>query len=1136
MSQNQRISLTRIIALNWYGFREIFDVSETTLISGAFGTGKSAVLDLIQYVMLGDGWKPNRAASGRGRGRDLVGYCLCDTNVSRNGERHFLRRNGVTIIALEFRKPADRSDTPKRETWGVRIEYQNSQTSPRRTYFAFSDRIEYADLTDGESFHDEARFRDWIRREFGSDCLFSRQQDYLAEMATARHLYFDAKSFRLTFPKAIAFEPEEDVEKFVREFILEDSPLNVTEVRHSLNAYEDTRRRLEKQEEEAEFLSKIVTHQEAYEAAHRSAAILGQVDLMLRARQQEELLEQQENEIRRLEAKRREQEKQLRENEAEGKRVQGQLDQLLQVIDRDPQEQQLAQLSRQANELASKIGQLTEAQHTTQQFLNQRVDALGNWLRHGERLPLEGISNLLCCAQGPLTQLAGNSAIAQRLEAVSDLSGCYSDIWQTVGDALRPTENGLKASQKRLHRIETDLDRLKRGMTPGDFPFFEALCERFQDDGAGFRQLARLAEVKPEAEEWWPVIEQILADERWTVIPPSIEAYENARRILPQSPQGEVTEALLNPTELDKTAADPHPQSLFTKVDVSNTLARARVEVLLGNILCVEDQKSVDHVDRARAVSRDGYYKDAPLRRRLTVDDVRMTLGTTGLQKMKQRLTREKRDLETELERLERIRTDVHVWLDNGKRDGLDKPKQPERSSELADLPRLETRLSTDRETIELLSTPERTKRIQKKEELDERITKIIEGRGPLKRDLDNFDISTDKPREAKARAEERLAQINIDCVESRTALTAKFAGILDRDLDQVREDWLGRYHAWEERFDKVKETKYAERQKADGYRFDRQRQRQALADARDEHGVRRHPQYATDFDLEDDDNRAWEERLRRLQEVELTQNRELAENRKFEWQKRLQEKVLNELNRRIRDAEAVIHSLGRHLRQPIGHYRYRITQRRDRAGFGNVWQLLDSGFEGSDPLAQAASDAGIREAITELMDAVNAEEDAKDRATRLLDYRNYHHYDIEMVSHENPESAPISISRSGRNLSGGESQAPFFISMLAAFRRVYDRGDRRSRFSSQLGLVVMDEAFSKLSGDGIEDCLALARGFNLQLVMAFPPERLGVIAPFAQTVVICRREIEQGADGFPSRIENVPIVMTMEEALEALE
>ena len=61
---SQRISLTRVIAINWYGFRQVFDVSDNVLISGGFGTGKSALLDLMQYVLLGEHWRANRAAAG----------------------------------------------------------------------------------------------------------------------------------------------------------------------------------------------------------------------------------------------------------------------------------------------------------------------------------------------------------------------------------------------------------------------------------------------------------------------------------------------------------------------------------------------------------------------------------------------------------------------------------------------------------------------------------------------------------------------------------------------------------------------------------------------------------------------------------------------------------------------------------------------------------------------------------------------------------------------------------------------------------------------------------------------------------------------------------------------------------------
>jgi uncharacterized protein YPO0396 len=147
--KDQRISLTRIIAINWYGFRQILDLSNHTLVAGAFGSGKSALLDLIQYVMLGERWRPNRAAAGSARGRSLVSYCLCDTNTSRDGrgnEPHYIRRTGVTLVGLEFTRPAEAQRQPRRETWAIRLQYAGPTAEPKRTYFMIPGRLEWPDI------------------------------------------------------------------------------------------------------------------------------------------------------------------------------------------------------------------------------------------------------------------------------------------------------------------------------------------------------------------------------------------------------------------------------------------------------------------------------------------------------------------------------------------------------------------------------------------------------------------------------------------------------------------------------------------------------------------------------------------------------------------------------------------------------------------------------------------------------------------------------------------------------------------------------------------------------------------------------------------------------------------------------
>jgi uncharacterized protein YPO0396 len=125
-----------------------------------------------------------------------------------------------------------------------------------------------------------------------------------------------------------------------------------------------------------------------------------------------------------------------------------------------------------------------------------------------------------------------------------------------------------------------------------------------------------------------------------------------------------------------------------------------------------------------------------------------------------------------------------------------------------------------------------------------------------------------------------------------------------------------------------------------------------------------------------------------------------------------------------------------------------------------------------------------------------------------------------------------ISLQQSGRSLSGGEGQAPFFVAMLAAFHRVYDCGQRGPQ--SNLGLVVMDEAFSKLSAGHIADCLSLAEGFGLQLILAFPMDRLGTMVQHADSIIQCRVDRKADNKGVPTSIINDVIYWKRERALAA--
>jgi hypothetical protein len=119
------IQLTRIHALNWYGFSDSFDLVGQTVITGVYGCGKTALIDLVQTVLLGVPEHENRynlsvgdiGGSARQIKRDLRGYVLQDLNIMESGSRVFARQGGRSYIALEWSWP----DGERRETWGNRV-------------------------------------------------------------------------------------------------------------------------------------------------------------------------------------------------------------------------------------------------------------------------------------------------------------------------------------------------------------------------------------------------------------------------------------------------------------------------------------------------------------------------------------------------------------------------------------------------------------------------------------------------------------------------------------------------------------------------------------------------------------------------------------------------------------------------------------------------------------------------------------------------------------------------------------------------------------------------------------------------------------------------------------------------------
>ena len=143
--------------------------------------------------------------------------------------------------------------------------------------------------------------------------------------------------------------------------------------------------------------------------------------------------------------------------------------------------------------------------------------------------------------------------------------------------------------------------------------------------------------------------------------------------------------------------------------------------------------------------------------------------------------------------------------------------------------------------------------------------------------------------------------------------------------------------------------------------------------------------------------------------------------------------------------------------------------------------------------------------------------------AARLLDHRQYFDYDLLVTDIRDPDARPVSVDKQSGKMSGGENQSPYFIAILASYLHAYNRHERRRKLPS-LALVPIDEAFSKLSGERIQNCIQAMGELDLQGMFSMSSGNI----PYAfrqcdQLIIISRKEQRNGTR---VGIRNIPVVL----------
>ena len=123
-------------------------------------------------------------------------------------------------------------------------------------------------------------------------------------------------------------------------------------------------------------------------------------------------------------------------------------------------------------------------------------------------------------------------------------------------------------------------------------------------------------------------------------------------------------------------------------------------------------------------------------------------------------------------------------------------------------------------------------------------------------------------------------------------------------------------------------------------------------------------------------------------------------------------------------------------------------------------------------------------------------------RVQMFTDFRTYLTFDLESVNREGESQR---LSKTMGKKSGGETQTPFYVAVLASFAQLYRSGREKTQNTARL--IIFDEAFSKMDGERIIRSVQLLRQFHFQVILSAPTEKVGDIGTLVDRNLCVLRE-----------------------------
>ena len=1107
-------SLTKAKIINWHYFwNQTIDFKDIVFLTGKNASGKSTLIDALELVLLGDtsGKYFNKAAMDKSA-RTLKGYLRGEIGDTLEGDFKYLRSGRFTsYIVLEF------FDDLHNEYFTMGIVFDSfADGSEEHHFFEFDDRIPENEFIENKYPMEYKALYRFLNENYNGRFKFFDTNKQYTEFLKFKFGGLKDKYFSL-LKKAASFTPITDITTFITEHVCEKQEnIELSSLQENILQYKKLQVEAERLEHRVTLLQEIDDNFNKYVNAKESLDISKYLIEKCELEMSKDKVNGFKNNVVKAQERIAEIDLELEENKnnlqiLENRKINLLSDKTNNDVGRLVNElmEQKRQIETQINDIeAKKQGIKDNLNAYCDKYINASTKLVSSLKTFNKDFLDEDRLNDLTALEESAKVILDNSKEFKELlkgevtsiteDRLVDFRTKLSNFKNNVSTLAISIARNISNIEKKIAKLREEEKTIKTGTKSYSEILMtirkkleEDLKEKFHKD-IPVSIYADLIDIKDLS--WSNAIEGFLAGQKFNLfVAPKyyIEAYKSLAKLVDLYRYYSIS--IVDEEKIIERNYRCEPESLAEEIITDHEGARAYTNFLIGRL-----HKSMS-VNEARE-SGNGITKECDLYRNFALSKINPRLYQSSYigRSLDERFIKEKNiELQNNLANLGSFRSLSSLITEANNLEILN-------SNEISII--LEDILKTSgleglQKTLDYI-----------KEELSERDTTLISSIDKRLKDVE-ADIEDLKQGNETLILEKGNLTNEIENLKKDKIKTEEFK------IHEKEKSLINNYNV---EFVNEKCLPYLENEFKEGKNFLTILNEQNTSIVRSQYIasnifsqlVKARRDYCRDYhlsyDAEATDNNQFNAELADFRDVKLPEYKEKIKDSYDKATQQFKDDFIFKLRSAIEEAEDQIENLNQALKESsFGTDLYHFTVK-PRTEYRRYYDMLKDDII----LETDENESKFLEKYKDVMeDLFRQISDTGNNDTRVnvikniedfTDYRSYLDFDLIVTNKITNEEQRL--SKMIKKKSGGETQTPFYISVVASFAQLYHVHDE-GEIANTIRLIIFDEAFSKMDRERIIEAVKLLRKFKLQVILSAPPEKIGDISSLVDETLLVSRD-----------------------------